>query len=163
MTDRRISKVAESLVWRELCLQTMRPDRKSWHKTIRRNIRNNFRLWIISVSYTHLDVYKRQSLLIVAPPEFIMIPIKVLKSIFRFREKSTLGLSVSYTHLDVYKRQPSDFLSMPVNHRCFSWNKIPRTIKQHILLLQRLSLIHIWYPEYIETRETLMEHAGTTP
>ena len=31
------------------------------------------------------------SLLIVAPPEFIMIPIKVLKSIFRFREKSTLG------------------------------------------------------------------------
>ena len=31
------------------------------------------------------------SLLIVAPPEFIMIPIKVLKSIFRFREKLTLG------------------------------------------------------------------------
>ena len=70
----------------------------------------------ITVSYTHLDVYKRQKddrvaalfcnkagydmydahpfvleggaihtcLLYTSPPEFIMIPIKVLKSIFRF-------------------------------------------------------------------------------
>ena len=44
----------------------------------------------ISVSYTHLDVYKRQVNII---------------NVFIFSPKHYISRAVSYTHLDVYKRQ----------------------------------------------------------
>ena len=49
----------------------------------------------MSVSYTHLDVYKRQKYIL-----FIFI------GIFPFVQFEIGADPVSYTHLDVYKRQP---------------------------------------------------------
>ena len=54
----------------------------------------------MAVSYTHLDVYKRQAHLIRKGMYFVI----------RMKEISSNGIlsaydSVSYTHLDVYKRQ----------------------------------------------------------
>ena len=63
-------------------------------------------LCIISVSYTHLDVYKRQELYC-EPKE----QQSILGNIYAARvERVAEGihgafLAVSYTHLDVYKRQ----------------------------------------------------------
>ena len=47
-----------------------------------------------SVSYTHLDVYKRQAPLPFVNPADARQPLQLLDQ-----------LPVSYTHLDVYKRQ----------------------------------------------------------
>ena len=49
---------------------------------------------IYSVSYTHLDVYKRQH-----------IKYDMLINTKKSNERSDYTKSVSYTHLDVYKRQ----------------------------------------------------------
>ena len=63
-------------------------------------------MWAISVSYTHLDVYKRQGtyydekgiqLIATIPSREILLG-KLLGSI-------QSPIAVSYTHLDVYKRQ----------------------------------------------------------
>ena len=60
----------------------------------------------IPVSYTHLDVYKRQDhihLSVAIPPK-----ISIANFMGYLKGKSTLMLydrPVSYTHLDVYKRQ----------------------------------------------------------
>ena len=52
------------------------------------------------VSYTHLDVYKRQTQI------WIAVSIYVLVAIVRKRLGLVASLyPVSYTHLDVYKRQ----------------------------------------------------------
>ena len=63
----------------------------------------------MSVSYTHLDVYKRQG---ICTKEFIKIlideidlPIIVDAGIGR-PSQACEAMAVSYTHLDVYKRQP---------------------------------------------------------
>ena len=53
----------------------------------------------IAVSYTHLDVYKRQGLL---NGGGIFVGLKLLT---QSTASCSMG-SVSYTHLDVYKRQP---------------------------------------------------------
>ena len=75
---------------------------------------------ITPVSYTHLDVYKRQALM--KPLEFVVVLLCVLLGLGRgadlaFATDAATGLytagavwwrylaSVSYTHLDVYKRQ----------------------------------------------------------
>ena len=60
---------------------------------------NSFdRIYAVAVSYTHLDVYKRQNYLCA-----------VLWGAERISIETTLSIEgdvpVSYTHLDVYKRQ----------------------------------------------------------
>ena len=50
------------------------------------------------VSYTHLDVYKRQSL-------FLFISNLVLARLLSPDDFGCIAMPVSYTHLDVYKRQ----------------------------------------------------------
>ena len=67
--------------------------------------------WFVAVSYTHLDVYKRQDV----PMEFIlerMTGRRVCGSCgasyhVKFNPTKVEGIcdAVSYTHLDVYKRQ----------------------------------------------------------
>ena len=57
---------------------------------------------IVAVSYTHLDVYKRQDL---------RNPIAIIQGYAQYLQLSLSGdkisreKTVSYTHLDVYKRQ----------------------------------------------------------
>ena len=60
-----------------------------------------------SVSYTHLDVYKRQNERIAADREKYSRQIKELFEQKGLSYVSLAGdyLAVSYTHLDVYKRQ----------------------------------------------------------
>ena len=58
---------------------------------------NNSSSGISAGSYTHLDVYKRQSQW--GPLAMETAPIKA------FRPLREIPISVSYTHLDVYKRQ----------------------------------------------------------
>ena len=59
-------------------------------------------MWMVSVSYTHLDVYKRQGMLkelyARGVDECILITDR------KFAGADTCA-TVSYTHLDVYKRQ----------------------------------------------------------
>ena len=62
----------------------------------------NINVSIQAVSYTHLDVYKRQ----------LLVSALVLKAVSGATHESMMGvisiggvISVSYTHLDVYKRQ----------------------------------------------------------
>ena len=61
------------------------------------------------VSYTHLDVYKRQVLYMESSAELIKWVLENLNywvvTIFMTIESSFIPFPVSYTHLDVYKRQ----------------------------------------------------------
>ena len=62
----------------------------------------------IPVSYTHLDVYKRQDyILIDCPPQLSILTINALSCAdgVLIPVKTDYLASVSYTHLDVYKRQ----------------------------------------------------------
>ena len=66
-----------------------------------------------SVSYTHLDVYKRQININVLDEQFAAIADSTLqkdKPIALYcrsgKRSKKAAASVSYTHLDVYKRQP---------------------------------------------------------
>ena len=56
-------------------------------------------LLIRPVSYTHLDVYKRQPLRRIIECEALVFCMSVCESL------GVILLPVSYTHLDVYKRQ----------------------------------------------------------
>ena len=65
----------------------------------------------MAVSYTHLDVYKRQD---ISPIWFawnrivdtsLGIGISLAVNSFPFHKFKVGGTTVSYTHLDVYKRQ----------------------------------------------------------
>ena len=57
---------------------------------------------LIPVSYTHLDVYKRQAMSVSCVTRTIVMP----SSLSSLNSAMTSSLvSVSYTHLDVYKRQ----------------------------------------------------------
>ena len=65
---------------------------------------SGFVCWVYIVSYTHLDVYKRQA--------SISDQLKAGKAAAEQakaerppKEKPSRGAAVSYTHLDVYKRQ----------------------------------------------------------
>ena len=67
----------------------------------------------IPVSYTHLDVYKRQALTLNIPENVFIyvLPRTALTVTYLFlitsgSSSSGTGIPVSYTHLDVYKRQP---------------------------------------------------------
>ena len=63
---------------------------------------------IIAVSYTHLDVYKRQVLSFDVGNLYVQV-CKLfidLQVIFRHFPWWSIVTAVSYTHLDVYKRQP---------------------------------------------------------
>ena len=67
----------------------------------------SYRLVQKAVSYTHLDVYKRQTLL----GEGVIVD-KLLKMAAKDGTSTIVGIcysggTVSYTHLDVYKRQDS--------------------------------------------------------
>ena len=52
----------------------------------------------MSVSYTHLDVYKRQV-------HARLLPQDKVEQLYEIRKEHGSVMSVSYTHLDVYKRQ----------------------------------------------------------
>ena len=67
-----------------------------------------------SVSYTHLDVYKRQVVLIVdnCPAQLSDVELTAVKLVFLPPNTTSVLqpcdqgiIPVSYTHLDVYKRQ----------------------------------------------------------
>ena len=58
----------------------------------------------IPVSYTHLDVYKRQDLDCGHCADKIQNAVKKIDGV-------TSVSAVSYTHLDVYKRQHIDFIA----------------------------------------------------
>ena len=70
-------------------------------------------LYIIyqAVSYTHLDVYKRQLKKILKLLEQGRLYIKLLRMVV---QKLRIPESVSYTHLDVYKRQVKGYTAKPV-------------------------------------------------
>ena len=121
---------------------------------------------IISVSYTHLDVYKRQQLhyiiadvkrlcdsaackhpadylSVLSPCPYIASKTDMLCNIFSKFIYFGIGFgAVSYTHLDVYKRQPMHITAL----RGRSWRM--RASSSSITLTQtmkkRLSLIHIF-------------------
>ena len=57
------------------------------------------------VSYTHLDVYKRQVLAILGPIAFAISVWDGFQS--TLTQWICRYIPVSYTHLDVYKRQPT--------------------------------------------------------
>ena len=59
-----------------------------------------------SVSYTHLDVYKRQGVLWVGVVGFLGVGV-LLQPVQKFQVhgRAAIAVPVSYTHLDVYKRQ----------------------------------------------------------
>ena len=93
-------------------------------------IKNAFRNGVISVSYTHLDVYKRQGDMFVHIN--VWTPQKLSKEQKEFfesqlnngemvaepsgQEKTFFDKvrAVSYTHLDVYKRQQLSFAVVPL-------------------------------------------------
>ena len=56
----------------------------------------------VPVSYTHLDVYKRQ---VVASCQSLIFPMNISVLDRCLKYVSVGSQSVSYTHLDVYKRQ----------------------------------------------------------
>ena len=64
---------------------------------------------ITTVSYTHLDVYKRQLLngeVVQSAEDYDLPAEKGLVGIFERMKETDILTAVSYTHLDVYKRQP---------------------------------------------------------
>ena len=64
-----------------------------------------FAAYSSSVSYTHLDVYKRQALC--GSTVFADTAFQIFKGVNAIPPKIIESLvPVSYTHLDVYKRQP---------------------------------------------------------
>ena len=65
----------------------------------------------VPVSYTHLDVYKRQVYGQIGQTEYIINKVKEDTGMYDAKVVVTGGLgriTVSYTHLDVYKRQPQE-------------------------------------------------------
>ena len=62
------------------------------------------------VSYTHLDVYKRQALQLQINPHFLYNTLQTLDMEARkLNDDGRISaVAVSYTHLDVYKRQVMD-------------------------------------------------------
>ena len=70
-------------------------------------ILKNFNI-LISVSYTHLDVYKRQGVHQIDTVEQAALALKPLAGNLAYL-LFAIG-AVSYTHLDVYKRQTFDCL-----------------------------------------------------
>ena len=69
---------------------------------------------VIPVSYTHLDVYKRQVKDIPQRGK-VIVALCAVHSVIDSDEADTF-LSVSYTHLDVYKRQRIDRPFQSLSH-----------------------------------------------
>ena len=100
----------------------------------------------IPVSYTHLDVYKRQAEMSVPA-----CPIPIHHTKFTMAKPQPMGMvSVSYTHLDVYKRQdiahqhkqdrdPDQPSNVALEGTREQHRERNGEVKQH----QNLSLIHI--------------------
>ena len=71
-------------------------------RRIRRRLGSGLEMVVnIPVSYTHLDVYKRQFLQQQRQSHTENYPFELRRALLHVR-------AVSYTHLDVYKRQPND-------------------------------------------------------
>ena len=60
---------------------------------------------LASVSYTHLDVYKRQKFTLLSNCGRRYISLMKVLLPYKFKLLSNYARAVSYTHLDVYKRQ----------------------------------------------------------
>ena len=67
----------------------------------------NFIVNSVTVSYTHLDVYKRQVFI----PPFLLIFGHLIMKLNSVKYIFMLSGAVSYTHLDVYKRQVIPIIS----------------------------------------------------
>ena len=68
-----------------------------------------------SVSYTHLDVYKRQVLNVMVYLLIVHVAVIVTSSagiVVGISLSQPVNVSVSYTHLDVYKRQVVNIVSI---------------------------------------------------
>ena len=62
--------------------------------------------WLRSVSYTHLDVYKRQHVASLISHMLFSLVVKFgVEIIANGAHLQSHSIAVSYTHLDVYKRQ----------------------------------------------------------
>ena len=77
--------------------------------------RNTCTCWSKPVSYTHLDVYKRQQLdwsISRLRPNSVSLGSTDTQKLFtpQSPQPSQTRVSVSYTHLDVYKRQDTWFM-----------------------------------------------------
>ena len=85
------------------------------HSCLSRFAQKDFKITFATVSYTHLDVYKRQDKGFLVFVDFIRLEVKgefkvVIYVVFQLEpccnfSHARLFLPVSYTHLDVYKRQ----------------------------------------------------------
>ena len=64
---------------------------------------------LAAVSYTHLDVYKRQEQYLNITPGSVSVLGLMNDPENKVRLLIDKDIPVSYTHLDVYKRQPLDF------------------------------------------------------
>ena len=79
----------------------------------------------IAVSYTHLDVYKRQHLFITILLNMANKKAGKKKKIGVYRCTETGATTVSYTHLDVYKRQVEGQHFVFYNFFSEKWHKKP--------------------------------------
>ena len=81
----------------------------------REKIQENAQTYVDPVSYTHLDVYKRQASTIPSRTRSMLCPTATFCSTSstpvacRVCTCRVCARTVSYTHLDVYKRQPSSW------------------------------------------------------
>ena len=79
----------------------------------------------MAVSYTHLDVYKRQGITsFEMAPQFVSADDRtfldsVIQNGYAFTDRYDLA-TVSYTHLDVYKRQQLYFENFCSSKPCLS-------------------------------------------
>ena len=103
---------------------------------------------ILAVSYTHLDVYKRQVSICRQFRHFLEVICKLKKE--KIKVYLYTRVSVSYTHLDVYKRQNqysvfSSGDSIPKNRKRECANEAQTLVVWAFSNFERnlLSLIHI--------------------
>ena len=74
-----------------------------------------------TVSYTHLDVYKRQGEIDEFVEKELLLDAAETMNALSEAEKTAVS-PVSYTHLDVYKRQPPRPKARPHRRKCSFWN-----------------------------------------
>ena len=69
----------------------------------------------IAVSYTHLDVYKRQAI------DIVKSGTRREDLLLDEDEQAAVDNTVSYTHLDVYKRQTLHYMLRKIRYHMCVW------------------------------------------